>query len=123
MRSLLISAVAAALLVFGGAQELYVRGIQGGEVQPFWTGVWGAGSTVALLLAAAARWRRVHWATTAVRAAALLVIAVHLYGAMNADRNVGPFAALVAIGWSAGMLLVTLRRGDGAVRPSRAAAR
>jgi hypothetical protein len=77
---------------------------------------------VALLLAAVARWRRLHWATTAVRAAALLVIAVHLYGALNADRNVGPFAALVAIGWSVGMLLVTLRQGDAAPRPSRSPA-
>ena len=122
MRTLLISAVAAALLVFGGVQELYIRGIQGGEVQPFWTGVWGAASTLALLLAAAARWRRLPWATTAVRAAALLVIGVHLYGALNADRNVGPFAALIAIGWSVGMLLGTLRQGDAVVRPSRAPA-
>jgi len=55
-------------------------------------------------------------------AAALLVIGVHLYGALNADRNVGPFAALIAIGWSVGMLLGTLRQGDAVVRPSRAPA-
>jgi hypothetical protein len=111
MPAFVFSLVAAALLIFGGVQELYIRGIQGGEVQPFWVGVFGAASTALLLLAVVARWRRGAAANNLVRAAALVVIVVHLYGAFNADRNVGPFAALVAIGWSVAMLLLTIRRG------------
>jgi hypothetical protein len=110
MPALVFSLVAAALLIFGGVQELYVRGIQGGEVQPFWVGVFGAASTALLLLAVLGRWRRGAAANNLVRAAALLVIVVHLYGTLNADRNVGPFAALVAFAWSLAMLLLTMRK-------------
>ncbi|HEX8210299.1 MAG TPA: hypothetical protein VF584_08925 [Longimicrobium sp.] len=111
MPALVFSLVAAALLIFGGVQELYIRGIQGGEVQPFWVGVFGAASTALLLLAVVARWRRGAAANALVRTAALLVIVVHLYGTVNADRNVGPFAALVAFAWSFGMLLLLVRAG------------
>lgn len=122
MPALVFSLVAAALLIFGGVQELYIRGIQGGEVQPFWVGVFGAASTALLLLAIVARWRRGAAANNLVRAAAILVIVVHLYGAFNADRNVGPFAALVAIGWSVAMLLLMFREVP-AAKPLSAARR
>lgn len=110
MPAVLFSLIAAALLVYGGVQELYVRGIQGGEGQPFRVGLLGAATAVLLLAAVAWRWRRGAAAARAVRVAAALVIALHLYGALNHDRNVGPFAALVAIGWSVGMLILASRR-------------
>ena len=94
---------------FGALQELWVLGIQGGQVQPFWTGVIGALVCLLFMVAGIALWR--HWKNTRVFAisAALLFIAFHAYAALPPHRNVGIGMALVACVYGVGFLVFALR--------------
>jgi hypothetical protein len=94
---------------FGALQELWVLGIQGGQVQPFWAGVIGALVCVLLMASAIALWR--HWrnARGFAISAALLFIVFHAYAALPPHRNVGVGMALVACAYGLGFLVVVLR--------------
>lgn len=106
---------------FGALQELYVLGIQGGQVQPFWTGAIGALVCVLLMVSAVALWRRWKNAREIAIPAALLFIAFHVYAALPPHRNVGIGMALVASVYGLAFLFYALRRDRMAPVTPRAA--
>lgn len=102
------SILVALFLGFGAVEEFIVRGVRGGEVQPFFVGLAGIGISVLLAVSGIALWRR--WAT----ARRLLVIAAissvvfHVYAAMPPHRNVGALALIVGAGYGLILLGVAL---------------
>jgi hypothetical protein len=105
-----LGVLVAALLGFGAVQELLVRGIRGGEVQPLLVGVGGTLVSVMLALAALAWWRRRAGARRIAVVAALAVIVFHTYAALPPHRNVGLLALTMAVTYSLALLVVALRR-------------
>ena len=99
----------ALVLGFAALQELWVLGIQGGQVQPFWTGAIGALVCLLLMVAGIALWRRWRNARGLAISAALLFIAFHAYAALPPHRNVGVGIALVACAYGLGFLVFALR--------------
>jgi hypothetical protein len=113
--------IVALLLGFGALQELYVLGIQGGQVRPFWLGAIGAVVCVLLIVSSVALWRRWKGAREFAISAALLFIGFHLYASLPPHRNVGVLMALVACGYGLGFLVFALRRdrtSQSTVRPA-----
>jgi hypothetical protein len=98
------------LLGAGAAQELVVRGVRGGETQPFAVGA--AGILVSLLLAASALalWRRWPGARRLVLAAASLSVGFHVYAALPPHRNVGGLALLIGAGYGLALLAIYFPR-------------
>ena len=84
------------LLGFGAVQELIVRGIGGGEVQPFWIGVIGAVLCLLLIASALALTRGWRGARSLAIGVSIAFISFHIYGSLPPHRNVGPLAALIA---------------------------
>ena len=109
--------IVALLLGFGALQELYVPGIQGGGVQPFWVGATGAVLCGLLIAASVALWRRWKGARGFAILAALLFIAFHLYASLPPHRNVGVQAVLLASAYGLAFLVYALRHQRS--RPSR----
>ena len=104
------TAVIGFLLGLGGLQELFIRGIWNGELQPLLIGAAGALVSTMLLLAALAIWRRwSHWPRVATLAGALS-IAFHVFGALPPERNVGLLAMTMGIGIGIALLIFTMRR-------------
>lgn len=96
-------------LGFAALKELYVLGIQGGQVQPFRAGAIGALVCVLLMAAGVALWRRWKGAREFAIPAALLFIAFHVYASLPPHRNVGIGMALVASSYGLGFLIFALR--------------
>ena len=111
----ILGVLVAALLGFGAVQELVVRGIRGGEVQPLVVGLIAAIVNVLLLLAAVAVWRQAGAARRTAIVAAVAAIVVHAYAALPPHRNVGGLALAVAVTYAA-ILLVAGLRSPGAAR-------
>ena len=110
-----IATVVIALVLGAGAlQELIVRGVQGGEVQPFWIGVGGLVVCALLLLAAFAMWKRWPSAGRLATLAGSLSIAFHLYAALPPHRNVGGLALVLGLGVGLAMLWGAWTAGRGA---------
>ncbi len=108
-RLLIPAAVVAALLAFGGIQELWVRGVLGGEVQPFIIGAIGAVLSVFLVIAAVAlKLRRAGAEQFAIVTAAALTV-FHAYAALPPHRNVGAPALLAALLGSGVLLTYALK--------------
>ena len=106
------TAVIGFLLGLGGLQELFVRGIWNGELQPLIVGASGALVSAMLLVAAFAIWRRwTQWPRIAATAGALS-IAFHVYGAMPPERNVGLLAMTLGIGIGITLLAYVIRRRE-----------
>ena len=101
--------VVALLLGFGALQELYVPGILGGGVQPFWVGAIGAMLCALLIASSVALWRRWKGARGFAILVALLFIAFHLYASLPPHRNVGIQAVLLASVYGLGFLVHALR--------------
>ena len=115
-----LNIIVALLLGFGAIQEFVVRGVRGGEVQPFLVGL--AGTIVSLLLALSgiALWRQWPSARRLVIIAAILSIVFHLYAALPPHRNVGLQALVIGAGYGLVLLLLMLLRGTpGAHNESR----
>jgi hypothetical protein len=105
-------------LGFGALQELYVLGIQGGQVRPFWAGAIGALVCALLVASSIALWRSWKGARGLAISAALLFIAFHLYASLPPHRNVGIGTALAACAYGLGFLVFAVRHH----RTSQAAA-
>lgn len=107
------SILVALFLGFGAVQEFIMRGVRGGEVQPFLIGL--AGIIVSLLLAAAgiAFWRRWQSARRLVLLAAVSSVAFHVYAALPPHRNVGILVLLVGAGYGLVLLWVALSSKGG----------
>ena len=93
---ILSTVLVASVLGFGAVQELIVRGIGGGEVQPFWIGVIGAVLCILLIASAFALTRGWRGARSLAIAVSIAFICFHIYGSLPPHRNVGPLAALIA---------------------------
>lgn len=106
----LFSILVALFLGFGAVGEFIVRGVRGGEVQPFFVGL--AGIIVSLLLAGAgvALWRRWPSARKLVLIAALSSVVFHVYAALPPHRNVGVLALVVGAGY--GLVLLGFALGS-----------
>jgi hypothetical protein len=96
MLMLVPTTVIALALGFAALQELYVLGIQGGQVQPFWAGAIGALVCLLLLASAVILWRRWKHAREVAIAAALAFIVFHIYASLPPHRNVGIGMAVLA---------------------------
>jgi hypothetical protein len=101
--------VAAILLAFGGIQELWVRGVLGGETQPFVIGAIGAGLAVILVPASMALKLQWSGAEHFAIVTALALAAFHAYAALPPHRNVGFPALLVALAVSALLIVCAVR--------------
>jgi hypothetical protein len=105
----------AAFLGFGAVEELVVRGIRGGEVQPLIVGLVGAVVSMLLALAAVALWRRHADARGLAIVAALAAIVFHAYAAMPPHRNVGLLVLVVAATY--GVVLLGIALGHQSASP------
>lgn len=109
-----LGVLVATFLGFGAVEELVVRGVRGGEVQPLLVGIAGAFVSLLLALAALALWRRHASARRLAVAAAVAAIVVHAYGALPPHRNVGFLALAVAAAYGAALLGLALGHRTGA---------
>jgi hypothetical protein len=98
----------AAFLGFGAIEELVVRGIRGGEVQPLIVGLVGAVVSVLLAVASLALSRQYADARGIAIVAALAAIVFHAYAAMPPHRNVGYLVLAVAAAYGAVLLGIAL---------------
>ena len=102
------SILVALFLGFGAAQELIVRGLSRGEVQPFFVGL--AGIIVSILLASSgiARLLKLPKARQLVILAAVLSVVFHVYAALPPHRNEGIPALIIGAGYGLLLLVVGL---------------
>jgi hypothetical protein len=109
----LLSILVAIFLGFGAVEEFIVRGVRGGEVQPFFVGL--GGIAVSLLLAASgiALWRRWEAARRFIPLAAISSVAFYVYAALPPHRNVGVLALIVGAGYGLILLGVALSSRGG----------
>jgi hypothetical protein len=100
----LLSILVALLLAFGAAKELWVRGVEGGEIQPFIIGLVGIAVSIMLATSGIALWRR--WPRTwqILMVAGLSSVLFHVYAALPPHRYVGMFALLLGAGF--GLILI-----------------
>lgn len=108
----ILNIVVALFLGYGAVDELWIRGVRGGETQPLVIGIVGALVSLLLLISGVARLRRSASARRLQIAAALLVAAFHVYAALPPHRNVGIMVLVVAVAYALVLLCVsTLGRG------------
>ena len=100
----------AAFLGFGAIQELVVRGVRGGELQPLIIGMVGSVVSVLLAVASVALWRRYARARRLAIVAAIAAIVFHAYAALPPHRYVGWLVLVVATAYA--LTLLGLARGD-----------
>ena len=100
----LFNVLVALFLGFGAVQELIVRGVRGGEVQPFFVGLVGIVVSLMLIVSGVAYWRRLPGARRLLILTAALSITFHVYAALPPHRNVGLLALVVGAGY--GLLLL-----------------
>ena len=113
------TAVIGLMLGFGGLQEMFVRGIWNGELQPLLMGIAGALVSALLLLAALAIWRRwSQWPRIAMLAGVLSIV-FHVYGALPPERNVGMLAMTLGVGIGVALLTYTIRRRESSLQVVR----
>ncbi len=106
-------------LGFGALQELYVLGVQAGQVQPFWAGAIGAVVCLLLIVSGVALWRRWNGARGFAISAALLFITFHVYASLPPHRYVGVGTAVAACAYGLVFFVFALRHD----RTSQVAAR
>ncbi|HEY0160469.1 MAG TPA: hypothetical protein VGF28_24490 [Thermoanaerobaculia bacterium] len=106
----ILSILIGAVLGFGAVQELVVRGIRGGLLQPAVLGTAAMAASVLLIASGLSTKRERAGARRLTLAAAVMTIAVHAYGALPPHHNVGMLAALLGVGYGLALLLVTTFR-------------
>ena len=107
----LFSILVALFLGFGAVQELIVRGVRGGEVQPFFVGLVGLIVSVLLAISGIALWRQWPMARRLALLAAISLVAFHVYAALPPHRNVGVPALIVGAGYGLVLLGITSLSG------------
>ena len=100
----LLSILVALFLGFGAAQEFFVRGVEGGEIQPLFIGLVGIAVSVMLATSGIALWRR--WPNTRqiLIASGISSVLFHVYAALPPHRYVGILALLIGAGF--GLVLI-----------------
>jgi hypothetical protein len=106
----------ATLLGFGAVEELVVRGVRGGEVQPLLVGLAGAFVSLLLVLAVLALWRHHVSARPLAIVAAIAATVFHAYAALPPHRYVGFLVLALATVYGAVLLVIALRHAT-PVRP------
>ena len=101
----------ALLLGKAGFDEMYVLGVRGGLVQPFWAGIAGMVAAALIALAVLALWRRWPGAARLAVVAGVLSIVFHVYGALPPHRNVGVLGAIIGVVTGAALVAAALRGG------------
>ena len=107
----LCNLLVALFLGYGAVGELVVRGVRGGETQPFVVGLLGVFVSLLLAVSGVAYWRRWPSARRLLVAAAALSILFHAYAALPPHRNVGILVLVVAVGY--GLVLLGVAAGAG----------
>jgi membrane associated rhomboid family serine protease len=102
-----VSILVGLVLAFGAAQELVMRGVREGLLQPALLGAASLAASGLLVAAGVAARRRSPARRRLAIAAAVAIIAVHAYGMLPPHYNVGKFAALLAIAWGLVLLVVS----------------
>ena len=92
------------LLAFGAAQELFVRGLAGGEIEPFFVGLAGIIVSAMLAIAGLALWRRWSMTRQILIVAGASSLLFHISAALPPHRYVGMFALLLGAGL--GLILI-----------------
>ena len=100
----LLSILVALFLGFGAAQELYVRGVEGGEVQPFFIGLAGIIVSVLLATSGIALWQRWSMTRQILIVSGISSLLFHVYAALPPHRYVGMLALLLGAGF--GLILI-----------------
>ena len=104
----LFGILVALFLGYGAGEELIVRGVRGGEAQPFFVGLVGIVVSVLLAISGIALWRNWPTARRLVLVAAISSVVFHVYAALPPHRNVGVLALIVGVGYGLILLGVTL---------------
>jgi len=97
----------ALFLGYGAVAELWIRGVRGGETQPFIVGAVGALTSLALAVAGLARLRRWDNVRQLTIFTAVALVAFHVYSALPPHRNVGIKIALLATVYGVVLLAVS----------------
>ena len=109
----ILNILVALFLGYGAAEEFWIRGVRGGEVQPLVVGLTGAFVSVLLALSGVGLWRRWANARRLAVAAAVLSILFHVYAALPPHRNAGILVLLVGAGYGLILLGIALMQGAG----------
>ncbi|MGI8782869.1 MAG: hypothetical protein ACR2L2_04355 [Acidobacteriota bacterium] len=104
------SILVALFLGYGAVEEFIVRGVRGGEVQPFFVGLAGIILSLLLAISGIALWRQWVVARSLVLFAAISSVAFHVYAALPPHRNVGILALIVGVGY--GLILLGVALGS-----------
>jgi hypothetical protein len=104
------SILVALFLGFGAVEEFIVRGVHGGEVQPFFVGLVGIVVSVLLVTSGIALWRQWAVARRLVLFTAISMVVFHVYAALPPHRNVGILALIVGAGY--GLILLGVALGS-----------
>lgn len=110
----IFTTVVALFLGYGAIEELIVRGIIDGEVQPAIVGIAGALVSLLILVAGVAYARRKACARKLCLSAAILSIIVHGYASLPPHVNVGRLALLVAVVSAVVLIVAGVRRSESA---------
>jgi peptidoglycan/LPS O-acetylase OafA/YrhL len=108
-----LNIVVALFLGYGAVAELWIRGVRGGETQPFIIGVIGALASLALAVSGVARLRRWANARQLTIFTAVALIAFHVYAALPPHRNVGIAVALIATVYGLALLAASFAGRNG----------
>lgn len=108
-----LGVLVATVLGFGAVQELVVRGIRGGELQPLIIGLAGTIVCVLLALATVALWRQHPGARQLAAGAAVAGIVFHVSAALPPHRYVGLLVLVIAVAYSATLLAIALGQETG----------
>ena len=117
----LLNIAVAVFLGYGAVEELWVRGIRGGETQPLVIGIVGALVSLALAVSGVARMRGWANARQLTIFTAVALVAFHIYAALPPHRNVGILVALIATVYGVVLLAVSFARPRGGEREAHAA--
>ena len=107
----LLNIVVALFLGYGAVEELIVRGVRGGETQPFVIGAVGIVVSALLVASGIALWRRRSGARRLALVAAVASVLFHVYAALPPHRNVGILVLLIGAGYGLLLLALTLSSG------------
>ena len=114
----LLNILVALFLGYGAAEELIVRGVRGGEVQPFVIGAAGIVVSVLLAVSGIALWRRRPGARRLTVVAAVASVLFHVYAVLPPHRNVGILVLLIGAGYGLILLALVLSSGRTASVPA-----
>lgn len=110
----MLNIAVALLLGYGAVEELWIRGVRGGETQPLIVGIVGALVSLSLAVAGVARLRRWPNARQVTIFTAVALVVFHVCAALPPHRNVGIGIALLATAYGVVLLAASFTGRNGA---------